>query len=137
VHEVLREEAVNCRTQQRAMILAGVALASSFVGTRADAADEPQRLTGAQIRARFAGMQLTDEVHWREVYERDGTVRSYSMGTKKIGRWTVERDELCLYFKETDDGCYEVSRVGEHITVKPSGLGLSFDGVLQTPTDHN
>ena len=32
------------------------------------------------IRAKFSGMQLTDEVHWREVYERDGTLRSYSMG---------------------------------------------------------
>ena len=137
MHEVLREEAVNCRTQQLAKILAGVVLASSLVGTRADAADDPQKLTGAQIRARFAGMQLTDEVHWREVYERDGTVRSYSMGTKKIGRWAVERDELCLHFKDTDDGCYEVSRVGEQITVKPSGLGLSFNGILQTPTDHN
>jgi hypothetical protein len=119
------------------MILAGVALASSLVGTRVDAAGEPQKLIGAQIRARFAGMQLTDEVHWREVYERDATVRSYSMGTKKVGRWTVEWDELCLHFKDADDGCYEVSRVCEHITVKPSGLGLSFDGILQTPTDHN
>jgi hypothetical protein len=64
-----------------------------LVGTRAEAAGEPQKLIGAQIRARFAGMQLTDGVHWREVYERDGTVRRYSMGTKKIGRWTVERDE--------------------------------------------
>ena len=119
----MREEAVSCRTRQRAMVFAGIALASSLVGTRVDAADnKSEKLTGAQIRASFAGMQLTDEVHWREVYERDGTVRSYSMGTKKIGRWTVERNELCLYFKDADDGCYEVSRTDEHITLKPSGL---------------
>lgn len=119
------------------MIFASVALASSFVAARADATDKAEKLTGAQIRASFAGMQLTDEVHWRDVYERNGTVRSYSMGIKRTGRWTVERNELCLHFEDTDDGCYEVSRVGEHITVKPSGLGLSFDGILQTPTDHN
>lgn len=40
-------------------------------------------------------MQLTDEVHWRYVYDRDG----YSMGMKKVGKWAVEKDELCLYHR--------------------------------------
>ena len=39
-----------------------------------------QKLSGTQICARFSDRQLTDEVHWREVYQRDGTFRSYSMG---------------------------------------------------------
>ncbi len=82
-------------------------------------------------------MQLTDEVHFRDVYDRDGTLRSYSMGTKKVGKWAIEKDELCLYFKEPDDGCYEVSLSGDRVEMKPSGLGLSIDGILQTPTDRN
>jgi hypothetical protein len=28
----------------------------------------------AQIQSAFAGMELTDEVHWREVYDRNGTL---------------------------------------------------------------
>jgi hypothetical protein len=98
-------------------------------------AENLQKLSGAQIRARFAGMQLTDEVHFRDVYDRNGTLRSYSMGTEKIGKWVVEKDELCVYFKEADDGCYEVSLSGDRIEMKPSGLGLSIEGILQTPTD--
>ena len=90
-----------------------------------------------QIRAKFAGMQLTDEVHWRYVYDRDGRLRSYSMGTKKVGKWAVEKDELCLYLKEPDDGCFEVSLSGKRIEMKPSGLGLTLEGVLQTPADRN
>ncbi|MGY4594151.1 hypothetical protein ACVWXL_001897 [Bradyrhizobium sp. GM22.5] len=43
-----------------------------------------QTLTGEQIRARFAGKQLTDEVHYRFVYDQDGTLRSYSMGERSI-----------------------------------------------------
>ena len=82
-------------------------------------------------------MQLTDEVHWREVYDRDGTLRSYSMGTKKVGKWTVGKDELCLHLNEPDDGCYEVSLSGQHIEMKPSGLGLTIEGILQTPADRN
>ena len=63
-------------------------------------------------------MQLTDEVHWRDVYDRDGTLRSYSMGTKKVGKWAVEKDELCLYLNEPDDGCYEVVLSDDSIRIE-------------------
>jgi hypothetical protein len=118
-------------------IIAVVAVASISIEVSAVAAEGPQKLSGAQIRAKFAGMQLTDEVHWRYVYDRDGRLRSYSMGTKKVGKWAVEKDELCLYLKEPDDGCYEVSLSGKSIEMKPSGLGLTLEGVLQTPADRN
>jgi hypothetical protein len=101
------------------------------------AAEGGQKLSGTQIRAKFAGMQLTDEVHWRDVYDRDGTLRSYTLGTKKIGKWAIEKDELCLYLGETDDGCYEVWLSKDRIEMKPSGLGLSIQGILQAPTDRN
>src|SRR5712692_5129399 len=118
-------------------IAAAAALASISVAVSAVAAENFQKLSGAQIRAKFAGMQLTDEVHWRYVYDRDGRLRSYSMGTKKVGKWAVEKDELCLYLKEPDDGCYEVSLSGERVEMKPSGVGLTLEGVLQTPADRN
>ena len=118
-------------------IIAAATLASISIEVSAVAAENFQKLSGAQIRTKFSGMQLTDEVHWRYVYDRDGRLRSYSMGTKKIGKWTVEKDELCLYLKEPDDGCYEVSLSGKRIEMKPSGLGLTLEGVLQTPADRN
>ena len=95
-----------------------VALDAGFV-----AAESLRKLSGAQIRAKLAGMQLTDEVHYRFVYDRDGTLRSYSMGVKKVGKWVVEKDQLCLYLQEPDDGCYEVSLTGNTIEMKPMGLG--------------
>jgi hypothetical protein len=118
-------------------IITVIIVASISVEVSAVAAEHSQKLSGAQIRAKFAGMQLTDEVHWRDVYDRDGTLRSYSMGTKKVGKWVVEKDELCLYLKEPDDGCYEVSLAGGRIEMKPSGVGLTLEGVLQTPADRN
>jgi hypothetical protein len=54
-----------------------------------------------------------------------------------VGKWAIEKDELCLYFKEPDDGCYEVSLSGDRIEMKPTGLGLTIDGFLQTPTDRD
>jgi hypothetical protein len=116
-------------------IVAAATLASISVG--AAAAENSQKLLGSQIRARFAGMQLTDEVHFREVYDRDGTLRSYSMGMKKVGKWAIEKGKLCLYFQEPDDGCFDVSLSRDRIEMKPVGLGSGYDGILQTPTDRD
>src|SRR5258708_32636851 len=110
-------------------------LGSISVETSTIAAEHLRTLSGSQIRARFTNMQVTDEVHFRDVYDHDGTLRSYANGKKKVGKWAVEKDELCVYFKEPDDGCYEVSLSGDRIEMKPTGLGLSIEGILQTPTD--
>ena len=123
--------------RELATILVAATLGSISFQVSTIAAENSRKLSGSQIRARFTGMQLTDEVHYRDVYDRDGTLRSYSMGTKKVGKWAVEKDELCLYLNEPDDGCYEVSLAGGRIEMKPSGVGLTIEGVLQTPTDRN
>ncbi|SRR5258708_18877248 len=117
------------------LVAATVGLVSFQASTIA--AESSRKLSGSQIREKFPGMQLTDEVHFRDVYDRDGTLRGYSMGTKKVGRWTIEKDQLCVYLKEPDDGCYEVWLSGARIEMKPSGLGLSIEGILQPPTDRN
>ncbi|WP_456839211.1 hypothetical protein [Bradyrhizobium sp. USDA 4486] len=67
------------------------------------AAESVRTLTGVQIRAAFTGKQLTDEVHYRFVYDGDGTLRTYSMGVKQVGKWRIQKDEICLYIKEMDD----------------------------------
>jgi hypothetical protein len=107
-----------------------LALDAGFVS-----AENIHKLAGAQIRARFAGMQLTDEIHYRLVYERDGTLRSVEMGVKKRGKWTIAKDQLCLFLGEQDDGCYDVTLSGETFTLTPAGLGSSLDGILQPISD--
>lgn len=111
-------------------------LAAATVGALAvGGALAGSKLSGAQIRARFASKQLTDEVHYRFVYERDGTLRSFAMSVKKRGKWVVDKDQLCLYLNEPDDGCYEVSLSGKTFTLTPVGLGSAMDGILQVPPD--
>lgn len=80
-------------------------------------------------------MQFTDEVRWRYVYDRNGTLTRYSMGTRKVGRWAIEAEELRLDLRESDDGCYEVSLSGKAITRIPSGVGSPLEGILQTIAD--
>jgi hypothetical protein len=123
--------------KELATILVAATLGSISFEVSTIAAESSRKLFGSQIREKLAGMQLSDGVHWRDVYNRDGTPRSYSDGKGRVGKWTVKKDELCIYFKEPDDGCYEVSLSGDLIELKPSGLGLSMEGILQTPTDRN
>jgi hypothetical protein len=115
-------------------VLAGI---GSLVALNAGfaAAESAQKLSGAQIRAKFVGMQLTDEVHYRFAYERDGTLRSFALGAKKRGMWVIDKDQLCLYLQERDDGCFEVARSGKTFTLTPVGLGSPLDGILQPISD--
>ena len=58
------------------------------------AAETLRKLTGKQIWVGFAGMQLTDEVHYRLVYERDGTPK-HRTGSEEA-RQMVDREGSAL-----------------------------------------
>jgi hypothetical protein len=82
----------------------GIAAMIAAVAFSADAQPEPkfQKLTGAQIQAKFSGMELTDEAHWGEVFERNGTLTITSMGHKSLGKWRTQKDKLLSrYWKRT------------------------------------
>jgi hypothetical protein len=61
-----------------------ILIAASF-GWTAAAQPKFQKLTGAQIHATFGGMELSDEVHWYDLFEKNGTLQSSSMGHKRTG----------------------------------------------------
>ncbi len=106
-------------------------------GTGAAAEEKFQKLAGGQIRAKFAGMELTDNVHWRDLYQRNGTVMSTSMGRKRTGRWRIEKDQLCIVFeKEPIPKCYDVWLSGKEVELRGEGL-LPLQGVLEPPTARN
>jgi hypothetical protein len=117
---------------------AGLAcLAAAILGPTAVAAEKLQKLTGGQIRARLAGMEVTDNVHWRDVYQRSGTVTSTSMGRKRTGKWHVDKDQLCIEFeKEPVPNCYEVWLSGKEVELRGEGL-LPLQGVLEPPAARN
>jgi hypothetical protein len=100
----------------------------------AAAADRFQKLTGSQIRAKLLGMEMSDDVHWRDFYEPNGTFTSQSMGRKRVGKWWVEKNELCVDRGKDDGGCYEVWISGKKIQLKRPGLDFPFlEGALQNP----
>ena len=114
------------------------ALACLAVATLGAAAEEKfQKLTGGYIRARFGGMELTDNVHWRDLYQRNGTVTSTSMGRKRAGRWRVEQDQLCIELEgEPIPTCYDVWISGKDVELRSEGL-LPLRGTLEPASGRN
>ena len=93
-----------------------------------------QKLTGAQIQAKFAGMELTDEAHWGEVLERNGTLTITSMGHKSVGKWRIQKGQLCLDTgKEPGGGCYEVWLSGRNVELRNETSSTPLEAVLQKP----
>src|SRR5215207_8653264 len=78
----------------------GFALAvGAILAVQGLAAENFRKLKDAEIRARLAGMETTDGVHWAEQYMHDGTFKMFDMGKVTLGKWFVRNGMLCL-----DDG---------------------------------
>lgn len=96
-----------------------------------------QKLKAGQIRAKLAGMELTDNVHWRELYQRNGAVTSTSMGRKRTGKWRIEEDQLCIEFEqEPIPKCYDVWLSGKQVELRREGL-LPLQGTLESSSGRN
>src|SRR5262245_16782468 len=121
------------KRKQMAAAMIGLLGAVAF-GSRAEAEQKLQKLTGAQIQAKFAGMELTDEAHWGEVLERNGTLTITSMGHKSIGKWRIQKDQLCFETgNEPGGGCYEVWISGKNVELRNQASSVPVEAVLQKP----
>ena len=112
-------------------------LAVAICGSNVAAEGKFQRLNAGQIRTKLAGMELTDNVHWRDLYQGNGTIMSTSMGRKRAGKWRVEQNQLCVEFeKEPIPKCYDVWVSGKEVELRREGL-LPLQGTLEPPTGRN
>jgi hypothetical protein len=118
----------------RLFIVALALMSAAALGLPARAEDKFQKLTGAQIQAKFAGMELTDEVHWGDIYQANGVLVTTEMGRKTTGKWRVQKDQLCLQRStEIGSGCYDVWVSGKNVQMKGKDSTLPLEGVLQRP----
>ena len=102
-----------------------------------NAAEKFQKLSGPQIRAKFTGMEMTDNVHFADVFGANGNLKTYSMGHKKDGKWRVDKDELCVDRGKDDGGCYQVWISGKNVEFRREGLQATSEGILQRPVARN
>src|SRR5262245_66372458 len=124
-------------TKRRLRVTALACLAVAALEANAAAEEKFQKLTSKQIRAKLADMELTDNVHWRDLYQRTGTVMSTSMGRKRTGKWRVEQNQLCIEFeKDPIATCYDVWISGKDVELRREGL-LPLQGTLEPSSGRN
>src|SRR5215469_7289398 len=68
-----------------------VILEIGAVASIAHAEDKFQKLNGAQIQTKLAGMEMTDQVHWGDVYQRNGVLITTEMGPRQRANGTCRR----------------------------------------------
>jgi len=107
---------------ERWHIVRFVLLAAATFGSGVAAEEKFHKLTGAQIRAKIAGL-----------YERNGSVMSNSMGRKRTGKWRVEKDQLCIEFEQEMPNCYEVLVSGKKAKLQREGA-LPLEVVIEPPS---
>jgi len=122
-------------TTKKQLAAATTALLGVFAFQPPAAAEQKfPKLPGAQIQAKFPGMELTDEAHWGEVFERNGTLTITSMGHKSTGKWRIQKDQLCLDTgNEPGGGCYEVWLSGRNVELRNQTSSVPLEVVLQKP----
>ena len=116
----------------------GVLLGISVLPSGGAAEDLFRKLSGTEIPSMFNEMEFTDQVHWREVYETSGILRSYEMGRYRKGKWLIRDDRLCLQFGEdAEENCYEILAAGNRVKFRRDASdGAAFEGILQRPPDN-
>src|SRR3954452_22307946 len=98
----------------------------------AQAADAFRQLKGSEIKARFAGMELGDGVHWSYVFGRDGRIQSFSMGKPGADTWRIQKDELCFAGGPRETGRYQGKVSGQSIQLRREG-SIPEEGTLHKP----
>jgi hypothetical protein len=116
---------------ERTMIVLSL-VGAVATGASAKSEEKFQKLAGAQIQAKIAGMELTDQVHWDDFYQQNGVLVTNEMGHKTSGKWRIEKDQLCLdRGRELGSGCFEVWISGKNVQLRNRESSLPLEGVLE------
>lgn len=84
------------------------------------------KLDAKQIRARFPGKELTDELHYAYRFDRNGRIAiAVAIGEDRQGKWRTYKDTLCLVLDQqpaqTGENCYEVWMAGASVELRTGG----------------
>jgi hypothetical protein len=100
--------------------------------TRTNASEAFKRLTASEIQARIIGRVVTDESHWSDRFESNGTLNAMELGWRKLGSWKFQGNEMCVTRKARKpvEECFEIWQSQDQIEYRRDGITLTW-GVLR------
>ena len=98
----------------------------------ADSADVFKRLTTSEIRGRIVGKVVTDQSHWSDRFNRDGTLTAVDLGILKPGSWKLAGNEMCVVRKGkvSSSECFEIWMQSNQVQYRRDGITFA-EGVLR------
>jgi hypothetical protein len=95
---------------------------------------KPKKLSANEIRAQIIGNVLTDGIHWRRHFRRNGTLASVDMGKSNIGRWKIQGNQLCFAVQAGEDfDCYEILASGKEVHLHVEDTGYDLEARIEKP----
>jgi hypothetical protein len=102
-----------------------LALGLVLTGVGAQAAEEFQRLSAQEIRARIIGNVITDDTHWSQHFRPDGTLHALALSRLRQGTWHIDDDTLCRTLTrrgKTTTTCSEVWMWQDRVEYREQGV---------------
>ena len=95
---------------------------------------KPKKLSANEIRAQIIGNVLTDGIHWRRHFRRNGTLASVDMGKSSVGRWKIQGNQLCFAVQAGEDfDCYEILASGKEVHLHVEDTGYDLEARIEKP----
>jgi len=106
--------------------------AFALVASPGIAADTFRRLSAEEIRTRIVGRVITDQSHWSDRFNPDGTLKAVDLGVVKPGTWKLAGNEMCVVRKARlpVTECFEIWIRNDEIEYRRDGIVLTA-GVLR------
>ena len=89
-----------------------------------------RKLSANEIRRPFVGREFTDEVHFSDHYQGDGTIDSTSMSHKLKKKWRIQKDQLCIT-STFGEFCSDVWKKGKSVKLLLDRSDIMLDGIVQ------
>ena len=97
-----------------------------------------KELKAAQITAAVSGKHVTDDHHWGHHYLLDGRVMLQESGRDRLGKWSVQHDQLCLLkpqISKTEAICYTVQRQAGQLQYVDDMKRVVYQGFVRGGAD--
>jgi hypothetical protein len=107
-------------------------LTAAIPAGRSKAAETAWKLSAGEIRAHVIGREMTDDVHWSEIFQRNGTIISNEAGLEHQGRWKIIKDQLCVWIRDLDGACYDIWMDGNEVQLRTEDSENYFTAHIRT-----
>lgn len=120
------------------LLLIVLVLQSLEVSGNAYADDKFRRLKATEIKAVIVGKTITDDYHWADVFNEDGTIGGHQLGEPQTGSWKLFKSgQICAVRatshkpKDIEPVCVEIWIRGNEVQYRQGSIVLS-EGILKS-----